>query len=701
MINEQKNKYRPDIDGLRAVAVLSVLIYHLNSAWLPGGFIGVDVFFVISGFVVASSLAASNSDSFLGFLSEFYARRLARILPALVIMLIISTLLATLFIPKAWLSELSDDTARYAYGGLSNILMQNNLDAYFAPRAEFNPYTHTWSLGVEEQYYLVAPLILFIWIKGYSVFKIKNKAIFVYIFGILIISSLIFCISLTGSKSSVAFYSSLSRFWELASGAFLFVLTKDKKNFCQGGWKYALHIMGAWVGLFIIFTAFVFADPKSFPWPWAVLPVMGTLLLIGGYHIAPVDGVRRFLAAPGTVWIGKRSYSIYLWHWPVFVLMRWTVGLESLIQYVAAIFISFILALLSYKYIEVPMRHNAWFEKKTKWRRILLMVLMPIFGLIFTNHLFANRDTYSLSRVIRKSNDWYATQKMEFPEAGNRKCSVVVEGKPLAGGHVTRFFPSYCNDNVKNNKKIFAMGDSHTGMISALFDQLSAEEGFEINLFTGPGCNFIDFRSPVNAVDRTVECQVFTKAMIENALSISNPGDIVILSSLRLQRYGDQWANFGIIDMYDLMYGAHAAPARLAAYEDAKQWLQSFTDKGLQVVFTAPTPVFKAPPFRCSDWFNSSNSICVGENQQSRSELEKLREPIITSMNALTAVYPNVKVWDAFFVLCPNEICRTEMNDRPIFFDGDHLSAYGNLVIYPSFKAMVMGVAAPQEKSKI
>lgn len=127
--------YRPDIDGLRAIAVLSVMIYHLNSAWLPGGFIGVDIFFVISGFVVTSSLAVSEANSFYQFISEFYARRLARILPVLVFVLIISAMASTLFIPSAWLSSLSDTTALSAFFGLSNVVMQHNLDTYFAPRA--------------------------------------------------------------------------------------------------------------------------------------------------------------------------------------------------------------------------------------------------------------------------------------------------------------------------------------------------------------------------------------------------------------------------------------------------------------------------------------------------------------------------------------------------------------------------------------
>ena len=157
--------YRADIDGLRAVAVLSVMLYHLSAHWLPGGFVGVDIFFVISGFVVSASLTHAPSDRFHRFVAFFYARRLLRIGPALVLVLLTSVLAASLFIPRAWLSEFNERTALYAFFGLSNWVLQTNADTYFAPRAEFKPYTHTWSLGVEEQFYLAFPFLFFAWVK--------------------------------------------------------------------------------------------------------------------------------------------------------------------------------------------------------------------------------------------------------------------------------------------------------------------------------------------------------------------------------------------------------------------------------------------------------------------------------------------------------------------------------------------------------
>ena len=154
--------YYPYIDGLRAIAVISVVLYHLKDSYLPGGFSGVDVFFVISGFVVSISMANFKGRNFFTFVTTFYARRMKRILPALLFCVLMTGLFAALFIPGSWLSDTNQKTGLFALFGLSNFILAATGNDYFSPKTDFNPFTHTWSLGVEEQFYFIFPLLFFV-----------------------------------------------------------------------------------------------------------------------------------------------------------------------------------------------------------------------------------------------------------------------------------------------------------------------------------------------------------------------------------------------------------------------------------------------------------------------------------------------------------------------------------------------------------
>jgi hypothetical protein len=314
---------------------------------------------------------------------------------------------------------------------------------------------------------------------------------------------------------------------------------------------------------------------------------------------------------------------------------------------------------------------------------------LPILGFFVVTHFFKHRTRYSLSSVARSPADWYAEARMTYPNVGDRQCNVNLEFHNLEGGSERRYVPNSCREKLPA-RKMQVLGDSHALALSPVLEQISAELGITISIYSITGCDFIDFQTPMDT-NRYPGCIAFNRAVTQQVLAISKPGDFVFLPTLRLQRYGDQWASYDVPDMYAKMYGPGEMPARQAAFEDAKRLLQPWADKKLEVIFIAPTPVFKAPTFRCSDWFNQMNPICVGHNQQPRAELETLRRPIVDSMTELGREFPNVRVWDPFPILCPEETCRTHRDGRPLFFDGDHLSAYGNLLIYPSFKQMVLG----------
>lgn len=678
--------YRADIDGLRAVAVLSVMLYHLNGAYLPGGFVGVDVFFVISGFVVTASLAQSQHRSFSAFMASFYARRLARIVPALVTTLVITAFAATLFIPRAWLSDLNQETARYAFFGLSNWVLQRNSDFYFAPRAEFNPYTHTWSLGVEEQFYLIVPFILFFWACHRFASQRTSQKTVVFILAGICLASLVFCIWASRSHGAIAFYSIGARFWELGLGALLFLLTQS-----TAATHYMpllkLRALGPYLGIIGLFAAFVWSNSKAFPWPWALLPVIATALLIGGRGADVQHPVRQLLAAPILVWVGLRSYSLYLWHWPVYVILRWTMGLESMLSYAIGLGLTLLLSMLSYRWIETPFRHHQIVLARPQIVQILFFIMLIVAGFFTTNYLFSHPREISLSKASRQSQDWAPSSLYVYPEIKKDQCQTQVVSNAFEGGNILRITPSNCRDQLQAGT-IFVLGDSHAGMLVPVFERLSAEQGKQIDIFMFPGCSYINFRAPMQG-QFPEQCLRFNRAAQDYVVTHSKPHDLVVLPSLRMDRYGDQWASFKIADMHDNMHNANARIQRTAALADAQTWLQPFIQKQLSVMFMAPPPIFQAPTFRCADWFNRHNPICIGSNQQNRAELERLRAPIVNAMHTLSNKYPGVSVWDPFPVLCPNEVCSTFAGDRPLFFDGDHLSNYGNLIIYPGLLELV------------
>jgi peptidoglycan/LPS O-acetylase OafA/YrhL len=204
---------------------------------------------------VCASLADSKKHTFGGFITEFYARRLARIIPALVLMLVTASTLSTLFIPSAWLNRFSDGTALYAFFGLSNWQMAHNTDTYFGPTAEFNPYMHTWSLGLEEQFYVIFPLLCFLWVRSRHR-RSRRTFMAAGILALIGTVSLAACAWATRHQPVAAFYSIWFRFWELGAGALLYELTAGEPSYSGGRLRAGLAKFGPWLGLAAIATGY-------------------------------------------------------------------------------------------------------------------------------------------------------------------------------------------------------------------------------------------------------------------------------------------------------------------------------------------------------------------------------------------------------------------------------------------------------------
>jgi peptidoglycan/LPS O-acetylase OafA/YrhL len=332
--------YRPDIDGLRTLAVIPVILFHAGASWLPGGFVGVDIFFVISGYLISSIIFREVKAGQFSFL-RFYERRLRRIIPALLLMLLVTIIVFQVF-------ALPDQAQSTAESGISALLSFSNFwfwreSGYFAPTAEFIPLLHTWSLAVEEQFYLVFPAILLtIWR-----FKLPDRFVLV----ILTIAAFGISYWLSVNKPSAAYYLLPARAWEMVAGA---VLASGALPKVRGAiLRQMLPAIG--VGM-ILLSIFWIRSDMTFPGWVALIPCIGAAMIIHSDGRSWVAS--HILSARPMIFIGLLSYSLYLWHWPVLAFLRVrtsSINLDPAVA-VSAIILTFMLAWLSWRYVERPFR---------------------------------------------------------------------------------------------------------------------------------------------------------------------------------------------------------------------------------------------------------------------------------------------------------------------------------------------------------
>ena len=223
--NIKKNKYKPEIDGLRAFAIIAVIINHFNKTILPGGYLGVDIFFVISGYIITSSLVGKPTTNFVVFICGFYERRIKRLIPTLAVFVLIMSLLICMINPDPKQSIFTGISSLF---GLSNILLFRNATDYFSNSTELNPFTQTWSLGIEEQFYILFPF--FVWFSGYALNKQKGVRNLFLSLGTLSITSLLIFIYLYPQNQPAAYFLITSRFWEIAFGCMTFVLIQKRPS---------------------------------------------------------------------------------------------------------------------------------------------------------------------------------------------------------------------------------------------------------------------------------------------------------------------------------------------------------------------------------------------------------------------------------------------------------------------------------------
>jgi len=361
--------YRPEIDSLRAIAVLSVILFHAGFETFSGGFIGVDIFFVISGYLITSIILKEKSAGTFT-LANFYERRIRRILPALFFMLIVC-------IPAAWFWLLPHELKDFGYSVAavslfgSNFLFWQQSD-YFSADAELIPLLHTWTLAVEEQYYLLFPLLLIV------LWQFGKKSITV-ILALIAIASLIFSEWAWRHHPEFNFYLLPSRAWELLAGALCAFYLHNRAN-SQPTQKPIWQQILAALGLAMLCYAIFFFD-QDLPYPSLItlIPILGSVLFICFSHAS--NGIGKWLSFRPIVWIGLISYSAYLWHYPIFAFTRLQ-SLEepSLLLMSGLSVLTLLIAFLSWQFVEQPFRRK---RVQTNTSQQTVFIVAGIASLLF------------------------------------------------------------------------------------------------------------------------------------------------------------------------------------------------------------------------------------------------------------------------------------------------------------------------------
>ena len=630
-------KYRTDIDGLRAVAVLGVVIYHAFPWMIPGGFIGVDIFFVISGYLISGILYKGHKSGNFSF-KEFYARRIRRLFPALITMLVIT-------IAYGWVILLPDEFQQLGKHVASGTLFIQNIvfwqeSGYFDTTASLKPLLHLWSLAVEEQFYIFFPILLIIlW---------KKPRILAPAMVLLLIVTFILNVVMSVQNSVSDFFLTPYRAWEFLGGSLL------------AWWHYergheeevpAYREMLSVVGLLLLGLGMAFIHTGD-PYPgWrAILPVAGTLLLMEGGAGTNLKGTgawinRKILSHPAVVWIGLISYPLYLFHWPALSFVHIVKGASPKPVYlIDALVVSLVLTVLTYYFIEKRTRHH-----KSRWILPGLIVSFFLMGIL---GLFA----------------WCQAMPSRYSNPQMRKVNLVIqERNMLSGWEQVKSKNGFCmNRTGGNGQQTLFFGDSNMQQYSPRLRELlkdnHPDERGVISIGEG---GIVPIRNVT--LNHSPECERMFEAL-DQQLS-SNPKIDRVVIAARWSFYFKQGSNWKVDDQYSIGQN----PGKQKAMNELGKTFGSLRDLGKKVtlVLTIPTGAELDPKSNYTRGF-------MGISKRDRGVLTKeafLKENgAVLDEIASIARTNGVDVIDPMDFLCTNGVCIAEdENGFPIHYDDAHL----------------------------
>jgi peptidoglycan/LPS O-acetylase OafA/YrhL len=636
-------KYRPEIDGLRAVAVISVIINHFHSDFLPSGYLGVDIFFVISGYVITASLYERSDRNFSEFFLGFYARRIKRLIPALILCVLITSLLICLFNKNP---NASLETGIASLFGISNLYLLKQATDYFGTSAQLNVFTHTWSLGVEEQFYVIFPFI--VWLTGFGRQRLRGSANLFLVIGLLALGSLIAFFLLNIAYKQAAFFLMPTRFWELGAGCLTFIALNGTRHF---GLPLLMRVNSLVVMLGLIAVLFMSTEFSVYT---EIAVVLLTAWLIAS--IRPQTAAYIILTHPAAIYVGRISYSLYLWHWSIVSISHWTIGIHAWSVPLQAV-LMFLLADASFRYVEYPMRRAQWSPLPSKSicyglialavsAGLLVVLAKPLDGRLYTGKspkLIA-AGTISLIDVYRMPDGLSAWQGAKCVFSDNGQVGKFISIDECTLGNFT---------NAKH--RVLVLGDSFSVTFVRAFDQLVLSDKYSVTITSSWGASPVPEIPNYSPWDKANN--YYWGTVVPLLISHLRAGDWVFLSS-GMGRFSPERPSIG----------SDQSLAQLNA--GLTKLSDQLSERGVRLAVLHATPfAFEAncvPEIAASQWFAPFGGPCrFFSKEQTLSRRAKLNELMSALENQ-----GKISIVDLIDIFCPRKTCTYEaVNGQMLYRD--------------------------------
>ena len=625
-----KQDYRLDIQGLRAISVLLVFFAHANWQLFSGGFVGVDIFFVISGYVISLLLLKDYKASETILFHRFYARRLQRLLPALIVV-IISTAIATLIILPPVVQVSYYDSAISAIFWFSNIFYSFSEINYFSPIADKELYMHTWSLGVEEQFYLLWPLVVL-----FGLARLRKRSYLIIFISTVIVSSIVLQYYFTKDSSNLAFYMMPARAWQFGLGCLvaIFHFSKTKSNVFDP--KSSVMELSTIIGITLILFASTMFD-SSTPYPnWQVfIPSIGALLLLLPNYSGSYSGFGKLLSLKPLVLLGNISYSFYLWHWIILVFSEKLQKYYHFMHPVFAFVLTILLSIATYQFIEQPIRRSVKIKARAKLTIIFsLLIMLLVASLLYllkkvSEKLESDPRQSEIVRVMNKlpivyddgCDDWYHSSDLKNCVYGN----------------------------LNSEKRVVVFGDSILLQWFPTIKEYYERNSWKIIVFTKSGCPIINrpfFYYRIRA--EYTSCEIWRNSVLEE-IKDKKPSLVIIGNSTTYPFGKDDWIN-----------GSKEIIDELLLFSD-------------EIKIIAGTPEMSFSPPLClmeTDWLSRvlpKISLDICSHEMIESETWDWQKEISMS-------YKDVDFINMEDIVCPEKYCHSVIDNTIVFRDHIHLT---------------------------